>query len=127
MGTKRHRASYSGVNTMLEWNVIVYDVNQCKMKVFNVFHHGGFRDDVAKHIKKCKTKEEFAEAVRKSLFYYYGSKCEWEIIISPLFDRKDTAAEKVDVYWQVRNNWERFVDYIWNNKNRFCDGYQGIN
>ncbi len=101
---------------MLEWNVIVHDINQDKMRVYNVFDHGGFRDDVAKYIKQRKSREEFSELVRKSLLYYFWSKCEWEILIKPWCGSRDQKEEKVDVYWQVMNNWERFIDYIWSNK-----------
>ena len=42
-------------------------------------------ENIIKHLKECSTKEEFAERISRELFYYFGSKCEYELIIT----RKD--------------------------------------
>ena len=96
-------------------------------------------------MKKCETKEEFAELLRRDLFYYFGSKCEWEIVITSWvphittseLDRLNAAreetlkkygrepyslyvnpevGEKIDVYSQVLMNFQHVVDYIWSHK-----------
>ena len=100
----------------LVWNVIYHSVNEDKIKTFNVFNHGGFRENLKKLYKKYPEKEEFAEELRRSLMYYFWCKCEWEIIIGPWCGSRDTKEIKVDVYWQVMNNWEIFLDYVWNAK-----------
>ena len=100
----------------LTWNVIYHSVNEDMIKTFNIFDHGGFHEDLKKLYRKYPAKEEFAEELRKSLGYYFRSKCEWEIIIGPWCGGRNTEEIKVDVYWQVMNNWEIFVDYIWNAK-----------
>lgn len=56
----------------------------------------------------------YAEELRRSLFYYYCSKCEWEVVIGPWCGDRGTKEIKVDVYMQVMNNWDIFVDYVWN-------------
>lgn len=101
---------------MLKWNVIIHDTNQDKMKVYNVFAHAGFRDEVNKYIGQCKTLGEFSESVRRTLMYYFWSKCEWEILIKPWCGSRNNAEEKIDVYQQIRNNWDRFIEYVWNNR-----------
>ena len=52
--------------------------------------------------------------------YYFWSKCEYEIIVTcnPEWDR--FKKEKIDVYDQLQLNWNKFVDYIWENKNEIC-------
>ena len=100
----------------LTWNVIYHSVNEDRIKTFNIFDHGGFHEELKKLYRKYPAKEEFAEELRKSLGYYFRSKCEWEIIIGPWCGGRNTEEIKVDVYWQVMNNWEIFVDYIWNAK-----------
>lgn len=50
--------------------------------------------------------------------YYYWAKCEWEVIISPWIAQHNDNEIKVDVYWQVMNNWDIFLDYVWNNKKK---------
>ena len=46
--------------------------------------------------------------------YYMWSKCEYEIILSPLTGRADDI--KIDVYDQIMMNFDRFVDYCWSFK-----------
>lgn len=89
-----------------------------KIKVYNIFDHSRFSEDVIKHLKKCESKEELSEALRSSMMYYFWSKYEWEVLISSLSERDEDKALKVDVYWQVKNNWDVFVDYVWNAKAR---------
>lgn len=126
----------------LEYYVYHHNFNKRSIEKFNVFNHRRFYEDVKKDLKKCKTKEEFAERLRLNLFYYYGSKCEWEVVITSWpprikikelerlnsereellkkYDRepynlyiKPDIAEKIDVYEQVMLNWDLFVDYVW--------------
>lgn len=40
--------------------------------------------------------------------------CEWEVVIGPWCGDRGTKEIKVDVYMQVMNNWDIFVDYVWN-------------
>lgn len=101
----------------LDWKVIYYNCNARKIDTFNVFNHSSFVADVEKDLKRCTTKEEFAEKLRKSLQYYFWTKCEWEIIVSPWAGGREDEAIKVDVYWQVMNNWRLFLDYVWGEKN----------
>ena len=68
---------------MLCWNVYVSCFNKGEIDTFNVFNHAGFYDDCVKAKRKFRDdKEGFAEEVRRSLMYYFWSKCEWEIILS---------------------------------------------
>lgn len=99
---------------MIEWNVIRHNINKDEIEVFNIFKHGGFKDDVLTYFNNCENKDDFANKVNSSLLYYFWSRCEWEIIISPWVGKKDNTEIKVDVYWQVKNNWNVFIDYIWN-------------
>ena len=100
----------------LRWYVYYHDWNDNKIKTFNIFNHGGFNEDVEKYLKKYKDKDEFAERLKSSLMYYFWSKCEWEVVITPWISRKNTEDIKIDVYDQVMNNWEIFLDYVWNSK-----------
>lgn len=105
----------------LVWNVFCRDMNANTIKLFNVFEHNEFAKDVRKLILKCEDRETFAEELRKSLMYYFWSKYEWEVLISPRLDGESENAMKVDVYWQIRNNWDRFVDYVLASKRKSKD------
>lgn len=100
----------------LEWNVFYHDINEQKIRTFNVFEHSRFNDDIQKFFKKFKNKEEFGENLRRSLMYYFWCKSEYEIIISPWCGGRDTKDVKVDIYTQIMNNWPIFLDYVWNSK-----------
>lgn len=100
----------------LVWNVIYHNINADKIETFNIFNHGGFRGDLKRLYKKYQEKEDFARELKRSLMYYFWGKCEWEIIIEPWCGSDRTKEIKVDVYWQVMNNWDRFLDYVWNAK-----------
>ena len=98
---------------MLEWNVYVSNFNSKRIETDNIFEHSGFLDDCKKAARKySKDREAFLEEVRKSLMYYFWSKCEWEIVITdwPTTGKCET---KIDVFDQVRLNWPIFCDYIW--------------
>jgi hypothetical protein len=69
-------------------------------------------------LKKFKDKDEFAEQLRRDLMYYFWAKSEYEIIISAWCGGNGNEDIKVDIYTQVMNNWDVFVDYVWNSKKR---------
>ena len=98
----------------MKWNVFYYNINKKKIEIFNIFEHYSFLLHIKKAIKKYKNKEEFAEQIERELYYYYGHKAEWEVIIAPWVggDREKDAV-KIDVYTQVMNNWDIFIDYCW--------------
>ena len=129
----------------LEWNVFSHDFNKKEIETYNIFNHGRFLEDVKKNLKKCETKEEFAELLRRDLFCYFGSKYEWEIVITSWVphitveeldrlnaEREKTlkeynrepyrlyvnpdVGEKIDVYSQVLMNFQHVVNYLWSHK-----------
>ena len=65
----------------LVWKAYYHSMSGHEIRPFNIFEHGRFREEVRKLLLKCTEKEAFAEELRRSLFYYYCSKCEWEVVI----------------------------------------------
>lgn len=131
--------------TKFEYYVWRHSFNRKIIEKFNVFDHGRFLEDVKKDLKKCETKEEFAERLKGNLFYYYRSKCEHEVVITSWVphiamselerlnkEREESikkynrepyclhvnpdVAEKIDIYDQIMLNWNLFVDYVWSHK-----------
>ena len=99
----------------MKWNVYVHNFNKNEIEVYNIFEHGSFIEELKKDFQECKNKDDFARILRSKLRYYYWSKAEWEIIISPWIGRKEPCDIKIDVYDQIMNNWEVFLDYVWRN------------
>ena len=140
----RKEKNYKPETKKLVWNVFEEDWNGKRIRVYNVFDHGRFFNDLIKIKRKYKEFDEFAEEVRRSLQYYFWSKSEWEIILTDwpphvdgeeidrlvkereerinrwgnfhLTDVRLYVAEKVDVFDQVMLNWDNFIKYIWENK-----------
>lgn len=129
----------------LKWVVYRHDINRREIVEFNIFDHWRFEEDVKKDLRKCKTKEEFAEKIKSHLMYYFWSKCEYEVVISsfPVHIKKEEfnrlteefiadtekyghepygmwvcpdVGEKIDIAGQVMMNFEVFVDYLWSHK-----------
>lgn len=125
-----------------KWMVYRHEFNAKKIVEYNIFNHGLFKENVDKALKECKTREEFAEALKRELFYYFGYKAEHEVVITSWvpyigmseLDRLNAerekrlkeynqdphrlyvcpdVREKVDVYSQVMLNFDVFVDYVW--------------
>ena len=99
----------------LEWNVFYHDMNKQKITTLNIFDHWRFAEDVQKSLKKFKDKDEFAAKLRSDLIYYFWCKSEYEIVISPWCGSSGEYI-KIDIFDQVMNNWEVFLDYVWNSK-----------
>lgn len=101
----------------MEWKVFRYDSNEKEIRLFNIFDHGGFRNDFCKLAKKCKDKERFAEELRYCLMYYFWCKCEHEVLIFPWpCNPERDNPRKGDVFWQINCNWAAFVDYVWEHR-----------
>jgi hypothetical protein len=97
------------------WNVFYHNSNKHKIEFFNIFDHWRFRESVENALKKSKTRDELEKKIKSELFYFFCSKYEWEALITS-FPANDDETIKVDVYWQVINNFDRFIDYIARNK-----------
>ena len=135
---------YKEDKTKLVWNV--FNECNGEICPLNIFEYNyKFLEDLLTAKRKYKDNfEEFAEHVRKSLQYYYWSKSEYETVITtwpPYIESEElnrlnkekhereirnrpfyrdavnlTTRYKIDIYTQIMMNWDRFIDYIWNNK-----------
>lgn len=129
----------------MKWNVLRNDFNSREIKEYNIFQHSSFSKDVVELSNQDLTKEDFTEKLRRTLQYYFWSKSEMETVITswpPYIDSEELARlnaeyenhnakwgrypyklnvrldvrEKIDIYDQVRLNWDVFVDYVWNHR-----------
>ena len=126
----------------MEWNVYYVNMNTEKIEALNVFDHCGFRKKKKKICRKFNDKIMFAEEVKESAMYFFWCRSEYEIVITTFppqitpeeFDRLSAIdnksrhtygvnlkrATKIDIYCQLNLNWEHFIDYIWNNKEKIA-------
>ena len=138
--------NYKPNTKRLEWYVFIHDDNTHEIVPVNVFNHSlCFMEGLIEAKKKYgKDYKKFSNKVRDILRYSYWSKCEYETLITsllPYIDKKEflrirneydkrinegkefyyenvhlTVGCKIDVYTQVMMNWDRFIEYVWNNK-----------
>lgn len=96
----------------LKWNVYRYNCNKKKMEEFNIFDHSCFNEDVQTLLRPGFSKDYFEHRLKALLQYYFWSKSEYEILISPWIG-DENASQKIDIYNQILINWDKFVDYVW--------------
>ena len=126
----------------MKWNVFLQDSQTGKFKPYNIFDNQDFRLSAENLFKKQYPKERFLNELDQEIHYFFWAKIEWEVFITtwpPYIDAKEisriiseyhinrtpeqrlperidvnvTKWYKIDVYNQLRANWERFADYMW--------------
>lgn len=113
--------------TGLKWFVFVEDINSKRIKVYNIFEHKDFMEDCDDAWKDYINDEhrdfsKFKKDIESNLMYYFWSKCEWEIVLSDFPPSDSFQKKKIDVYQQVKINWDKFIDYLfsWYVADEFC-------
>ena len=101
---------------MLKWYVYLENINSRSIETYNVFKHFNFYQDVKEAIKQIEDKQNFSEKIKRIAKYYFWSRCEYEILITSWIAPDTFKDKKIDVYDQLELNWDRFIDYIWENK-----------
>lgn len=101
---------------MLKWYVYLENFNGRSIVTYNVFEHFNFYQDVKEEIRQIEDKQNFSEKIKRIARYYFWAKCEYEILITSWIGNNNFKDKKIDVYNQLELNWDRFIDYIWENK-----------
>ena len=126
----------------MKWNVILKDSQTGRFQPYNIFECRDFRAAVEKLFEKRYPRERFLKELDQTCHYFFWAKIEWEIFITtwpPYIDAEEISRiiseyhinrppeqalpehidvnvakwYKIDVYSQLRANWERFADYMW--------------
>ena len=101
----------------LEWYVFHENTNQKEIEPFNVFNSVRFYEYLLKLKKELKKKNEtfewFSKELKEYAMYCFWSKCEYEVIIKPLFGEKPEL--KIDIHTQLNLNWDKFARYVFDN------------
>lgn len=103
---------------MLTWIVKNFDCNKQAIIDYNALKP--FESFIRKQKKKCSTKEEFSEELRKELKYRYWSRSEYElvlvkqsgrIILMPWVGCRDAQLAAIDVTGDKTFDWDTFSLY----------------
>lgn len=98
----------------LEWYAFMHDLNDNKLTRINVLHEF-LITRVKKSIKNGSSYDEIKEEVRIILMSRYRARCEYEYIVSDLFDKDLEKGIKADVWYQLEPNLDRIVEYLISN------------
>jgi len=128
----RNEISYQNWFDFGQWSVIKKSLSKTikKLKNFEKLYayHFGFNEiqsDLRKffkeeltdiEFKRCNSLDKLIEyVIEKRLdrlcLYYFWSKCEYEVIVSA-WPPRDGSDKKIDVYSQLKANWELFKNIV---------------
>ena len=99
----------------LIWNVICFvcNSNYSGVQKYNIFDDETFCHCIVEILGSEINREEFEKKLDLECFYCFESKIEWEIFVKD--GTTSFGYRKVDVYNQLKLNWEVFCDYVWEN------------
>lgn len=96
---------------MSEYNVYYHEINGDKIKTFNVLRENGYVMDCIRGYKKNMSRKEFNKELNADCMSMYWCRCEYEVIISAWAG--GDAEKKIDVYQQLKMNWDIFSEICW--------------
>lgn len=97
----------------MKWYVYYYNVNHKVIEKYNIFDHGGFRQDIENIFKNEYSRDDFNKELETSLLFYFWSKAEWEILLLPWVGGSPDDKMKIYAYDQIMINFDHFSDYVW--------------
>ena len=102
----------------MKWNVILKAGGDAKFKPYNIFDYDDFRLSIEELFEKQYPKDRFLLELERIADYFFHAQIEWEMLFPPMNIAKHSKYNaltwyKIDVYEQLRINWERFSDYMW--------------
>ena len=98
----------------LRWNAILYDYQSTRIRKYNIFNNSQFCKDCIELFSPPNLgKETFSELLDKKAMYEFWGRCEYEFLISSWPPGPAEKPYKIDVYEQLKLNWEKFVDYLY--------------
>ena len=134
-------------NNNLQYFVYIENFNQRKIEKYNVLSKP-LIEEIVNNAGENPTKENFSKATEQVFKYYFLARSEWEVIITDwpphvgvpevnrlakevehsiattgkepyLLMTKLNIAEKIDVYDQLKLNWDILIDYLY--RELYCD------
>lgn len=101
----------------LSWKVKNFDINRQVIADYDILKYR--EDEIKKLKKKCATKEEFSEKMRRECMHRYWSRCEYELIIEITKDERvllkpwagcrDEGKATIDVTEDTSFDWKNFA------------------
>lgn len=93
------------------WNVWNWSFNHDDLETYDVGYRFVLAVDQARPGELPTTLEELDGFLLSEARYCFWAKCEYEMIVTGWPQQKNER--KVDIYGQLRLNWDRFVSAFW--------------
>ena len=106
---KRQLIAASDYSKYHDGDVIIANIKKVLSK-HNV-KYGKLNTLFKKHAYRDIAFEAYEQILDRECMYYYWSKCEWEMIVSA-WPPRDGSDKKIDVYSQLKANWELFKNIV---------------
>lgn len=98
---------------MLTWNTVLYNGKQ--IEGFNVFTNYNFNKAINDLLEVPDIQfDEFNEIIDRTAQWQFWGRCEYEILVNAWPASSQDSSYKLDIYEQLKLNWDRFIDYVWN-------------
>lgn len=129
----RNEISYQNWFEFGAWATIKKELLQIKRQLTNASNYSKYNgEQIVANIKKVLDKHNvdyskmnihqtsyyrdiafaaYEQILDRECMYYYWSKCEWEVIVSA-WPPRDGSDKKIDVYFQLKANWEQFKNIV---------------
>lgn len=102
----------------LNWNTILYDGK--KIRAYNIFNNYLFSGAIEKLFNMPEVSfQDFDTYVRRKAQWQFWSRCEYEMLLNAWPTGPVDSEYKIDVFEQLELNWDRFIEYLWN---EYCFG-----
>lgn len=103
----------------LSWLVTNFDCNTQVIEYCDILK---YRERLIKELKKkCATKEEFSEVLRREMMYHFWSKCQYELVIeitedghiwlNPWCGCREPEKARIDVTDRIDFDWKGFAEH----------------
>lgn len=130
----RNEISYQNFFHIGSWAAIKQKLMLVRRQLINASNYSKYNEDqIVENIKKVLDKhnvdyskltkqfkqhayrdiafEAYEQILNRECMYHYWSKCEWEVIVSA-WPPRDGSDKKIDVYSQLKANWEQFKNIV---------------
>jgi len=102
---------YKDINKKaFSWKVILHECNGDKIVVHDVLAYK--KDAIKKMRRQSSSIEEFEDKLSTMMASQYWSRAEYEVVVHAWCG--GDAELKIDVYDQLKLNWDKFVEYCYN-------------
>ena len=102
----------------MNWCVLIE--NNGKLCTYNIFNNHYFREGVQKLFTIPElTYDEMSGELDALARWQFWARTEYEIVVYGWPTASYEKGHKIDVFYQLELNWERFVDYVYS---EYCFG-----